>query len=181
MPNIRVDRDVYKLLQERAQPFVDTPNSVLRRLLNLDPPAMLTRSGSSQEQLVSKSGAPRAKRRSPGLTRFPASRTRKRTHRSTPVGPLLPEDEYVVPLLTALAERGGSAPARELVETVGGKLDGKLTEADREKIASGAVRWQNRLQFVRLRLVEEGLLAKDSPRGIWALTDAGRARVKGGR
>ena len=35
-PTIRVDDDVFAALQERAQPFVDTPNSVLRRLLDLD-------------------------------------------------------------------------------------------------------------------------------------------------
>ncbi|QUX31189.1 hypothetical protein KGD83_12250 [Nocardiopsis akebiae] len=33
---IRVDAEVYAALQERAQPFVDTPNDVLRRVLGLD-------------------------------------------------------------------------------------------------------------------------------------------------
>ncbi|MGW2115497.1 restriction system modified-DNA reader domain-containing protein [Streptomyces zhihengii] len=32
---IRVDDEVYADLQSRAEPFVDTPNSVLRRLLGL--------------------------------------------------------------------------------------------------------------------------------------------------
>jgi len=35
MPVIRIDEEVYKELQRRAQPFVDTPNSVLRKLLEL--------------------------------------------------------------------------------------------------------------------------------------------------
>ena len=39
VPTIRVDDDVFAVLQERAQPFVDTPNSVLRRLLGLGPRA----------------------------------------------------------------------------------------------------------------------------------------------
>jgi hypothetical protein len=34
-PTIRVDDEVYALLQSRAEAFVDTPNTVLRRLLNL--------------------------------------------------------------------------------------------------------------------------------------------------
>ncbi|MEV1143474.1 winged helix-turn-helix domain-containing protein [Micromonospora sp. NPDC049799] len=34
-PTIRVDDEVYALLQSKAQAFVDTPNTVLRRLLNL--------------------------------------------------------------------------------------------------------------------------------------------------
>lgn len=35
-PVLRVDDEVFKALQGRAEPFVDTPNSVLRRLLGLD-------------------------------------------------------------------------------------------------------------------------------------------------
>ena len=36
VPTIRVDDEVFRALQRRGQPFVDTPNSVLRRLLRLD-------------------------------------------------------------------------------------------------------------------------------------------------
>jgi hypothetical protein len=35
---IRIDEDVYRDLQARATPFVDTPNAVLRRLLGLNEP-----------------------------------------------------------------------------------------------------------------------------------------------
>ncbi|MFD5618437.1 hypothetical protein [Streptomyces yangpuensis] len=34
-PTIRVDDQVYEELQNRAKPFVDTPNSTLRRILDL--------------------------------------------------------------------------------------------------------------------------------------------------
>ena len=77
-----------------------------------------------------------------------------------------------------VSDRGGTAPSREIIEAVGRKLESRLTLADKEKTSSGVIRWQNRIQFVRLRLVEEGLLARDSGRGIWSLTDAGRARIK---
>ena len=36
-PTIRVDDEVYEELKTNAEPFVDTPNTVLRRLLSLDP------------------------------------------------------------------------------------------------------------------------------------------------
>lgn len=36
MPTIRIDDEVYSLLRADAEPFVDTPNSVLRRRLGLD-------------------------------------------------------------------------------------------------------------------------------------------------
>jgi hypothetical protein len=35
MPTIRIDDDVYDWLQQRAKPFKDTPNSVLRRELGI--------------------------------------------------------------------------------------------------------------------------------------------------
>lgn len=35
MPTIRVDDEVISALGEKAQPFVDTPNTVIRRLLKL--------------------------------------------------------------------------------------------------------------------------------------------------
>lgn len=36
-PTIRVDDEVYALLQARGEAFVDTPNTVLRRILELEP------------------------------------------------------------------------------------------------------------------------------------------------
>lgn len=36
MPTIRIDNDVWNSLKKKAEPFEDTPNSVLRRLLRLD-------------------------------------------------------------------------------------------------------------------------------------------------
>src|SRR4051812_6227175 len=36
MPQIRIDDDVYRALQGRAEPFTDTPNDVLRRVLGIE-------------------------------------------------------------------------------------------------------------------------------------------------
>jgi hypothetical protein len=41
-PTIRVDDEVYALLQARAEAFIDTPNTVLRRILELEPSATTT-------------------------------------------------------------------------------------------------------------------------------------------
>lgn len=166
-PNIRIDREVYRFLQDHAEPFSDTPNSVLRRLLGLD----------AKEVSGESAATSRARSTPPAVKSARSARARKRSRARPPVGPLLPEEEYVAPVLSVLLERGGSAPAREVIEAVGEKLEGKLTPADKERIASGEVRWKNRVQFIRLRLVEEGLLARDSPRGVWSLSDEGRARA----
>ncbi len=46
MPTIRIDDEVWAWLKGHAQPFEDTPNSVLRRIAQLDPPG--DRSGQLQ-------------------------------------------------------------------------------------------------------------------------------------
>lgn len=35
MPTIRIDQEVWESLQQQAKAFTDTPNRVLRRVLNL--------------------------------------------------------------------------------------------------------------------------------------------------
>jgi hypothetical protein len=203
MPNIRIDREVYRRLQQLAEPFVDTPNNVLRRVFGLDRDesradgravSEKVSTEPTDEELLelyergtqggeSKLKSSQAKLVASG-TRSDRSKAvqrgrlgkRRRTPRA-PAGTLLPEQEYVVPVLAALAERGGTAPAREIIEAVGKKLESRLTPTDKETNSSGVIRWQNRIQFVRLKLVEENLLAKGTPRGIWALTEPGRSRL----
>lgn len=61
MQTIEIDTDVFTFLQKNARPFIDTPNSTLRRLLGLNgvkvPPQKNSPSGSGSEQ-----EAPRAER-----------------------------------------------------------------------------------------------------------------------
>jgi len=144
MPAIEVDKEVWERLQSKAEPLVDDANSVLRRLLGLDGPA------------------------SP-----PAGRTGPGKPPRAPFGSLLPEREYELPLLEELAKRGGRAPAREIIEAVGERLADRLTERDRDRLNSGDVRWENRVQFTRLNLRKRGLLRPDSQRGIWELSGDG--------
>lgn len=166
-PNIRVDDDVYDLLKAHAEAFVDTPNSVLRKLLGLNPPEQIKPPDRATTAVTKSRPAGRARRsRSQGRTRAPK-------------GSLLSEEAYVAPLLSALAERGGSAPVGEVIEAVGKKLADQLTVTDRESLPSGQTRWKNRAQFVRLRLVNQRLLAHDSPRGIWTITELGRSKLNG--
>jgi len=147
---IEVDDEVWKALKGKAEPLVDTPNSVLRREFGLDP-------------------HPEHDGRCGPMT--------SRTERA-PFGALLPEREYEEPILEALAEAGGTAPSSWVTKAVGERLAERLTPLDRERLASGEIRWANRVHFTRLRLVERGFLKKGSRRGIWEITEAGRARVE---
>lgn len=178
---INVDDEVFGVLKAKAEPFVDTPNSVLRRLLGIDPagPNAVTVAARSAcgavapkpTRATSKKARPKDKAKSSGRT--PPKRMRAAR------GTLLPEDRYEAPLLRALVDAGGQAPYRDIVDAVGRELKADLLPADFETLDSGTIRWQSRLQFVRLRLKDRGYLAKDTPRGIWGITDAGRAAIDG--
>lgn len=174
---IDIDQEVWAFLRTHAEPFTDTPNTVLRRVLGLDRDSdkALTADGDrGRGRKEPASTRPKGKGKGGGKSAGTRSRTR------APSGSLLPEERYVEPLLRALEEAGGRAPYREVVEAVGQKLDSDLTELDREPLNSGSIRWQSRLQFVRLRLIERGYLDRETPRGVWGISDAGReALLKG--
>lgn len=158
MHQIEVDSEVWRELQQRAEPLVDDSNAVLRRLFGLD--------GTDPDD----SPVPSPPR--PGGSPFGAR---------APLGSLLPESEYALPILEELAARGGRAAAREITHAVGERLKDKLTELDRQRVRSGDIRWENRVHFMRLRLREQGLLKSGSPRGTWELTEQGRRAAKRGR
>lgn len=187
---IEVDAEVFLELQARAVPFLDTPNSVLRRVLGLDDngaahlaPAKVSDNAPTARPVATVQTV--TGRRVASKSKSTANKNNKKQHGKAtraPKGSLLPEAEYELPLLEALVERGGSAPSRDVIKTVGDKLGDRLTEFDRAPLKSGGIRWENRVQFVRLSLIERGHMIKESGRGTWAISDEGRKRlsVEGG-
>jgi hypothetical protein len=171
-PTIRIDNEVLDKLKEQAEPFVDTPNSVLRRVLGLAPGA-----GSGEIRDGAPAGQPLRQARV--AARTGSSRPRQRRSRTSRVkaGTTLSDSEFETPILEILREMGGRAPTREVVDALGERLDGRLTEADHEPLSSGDIRWRNRAQFARLSLIEQGDMAKGSPRGVWEISEQGLKRV----
>jgi len=85
------------------------------------------------------------------------------------------QGNYTLPILESLIEMGGSGKMSDVLEKVLQKMRDKLTTKDYEKLPTGiGVRWKNKAQWERQRLKTEGYLKKDSPRGIWEITDEGR-------
>ena len=172
---IEVDSEVYEALKREAEPFVDTtPNTVLRRLLSVDGRAP----GDDQAQRVT----PTTRRKSRGRPTKKTKKRRSRKRRRAPAGSLMPGQVYFLPILRVLQESGGRAPSREVIERIGDLIGDRLTETDRETLGNGGIRWHNRAQFARLKMVDRGLLKSGSPRGLWEITDEGVAFVsKGGK
>src|SRR5712675_1829298 len=80
---------------------------------------------------------------------------------------------YFGPLLDALRALGGSGTPDEVVERIAQDL--KIPDdVQNELLPSGEPRFRNQVAWARLYLVREGLI-DSSKRGIWSLTERGRA------
>jgi Mrr N-terminal domain len=144
MRRIDVSDRTYRRLLARAGSFEDSPDAVVERLL--DEFEALTLRPDIQR--------PRSPRR--------------------PEGDLLPEADYWRPILQLLDEAGGRARGGEIIDALKPLVWDKLTDADKDTLSIGEVRWRNRARFARLRMKELGYISDQSPRGIWEITDAGR-------
>ncbi len=159
---IEIDAEVLAEIKVQAEAFVDSPNDVLRRVFGLpagDRPTCAPVPSTRRRRLAPASA--------PTTPRRPQART----------GELLDQGEYDLPLLRALAARGGSATRSQVVTAVEELLEDRLTPLDRQRLQSGEVRWTNRLGFARLRAIDRGYIRGDSPRGLWQITDAGSAHL----
>jgi hypothetical protein len=151
---IEIDDQVLSALQSKAEPLVDSPNRVLRRLLGLPP------KGNEPQSIASA----RPGRRGP------------RQHR-VPWGAQIRAESMELPILRSLARQGGTAPRQVVLAAVEDELGDSLTELDRTQVPSGSVRWEIRASEVRQIFRERGWMKTDSPRGRWELTDAGIERL----
>ena len=86
-----------------------------------------------------------------------------------------PEEKFILPILEALIELGGEAHARDVLERVHAKMKDILNNYDYEDLSSNnQKRWENTTQWVKYKMVEEGLLDRNVPRGVWRITEKGR-------
>jgi hypothetical protein len=86
------------------------------------------------------------------------------------------EEAYYLPILKILNALGGSGKMSEVLPKVEQIMKSVLKKVDYEPLASDAdmPRWRNAAQWARNAMVNEGLLEADSPRGVWAMSEAGR-------
>jgi hypothetical protein len=87
-----------------------------------------------------------------------------------------PEEQFIMPILETLIELGGRAKVKDVLERVYDKMKNILNSYDEEPLRSrrNVKRWVNTARWARQKMVNEGLLAKDSPWGIWEITEKGR-------
>ena len=93
-----------------------------------------------------------------------------------PKGTKTPETEFYKPILETLIEMGGQGTIKHVLDKVGAKMADVLKPIDRAPLKSGkSVRWRNTAQWARNKMRTLGLLKAEAPRGIWEITEQGRA------
>jgi len=94
-----------------------------------------------------------------------------------------PNEAFHLPILQALIQLGGSGRVQEVLDIVEDMLGDRYTKYDYQAIPSNpkSIRWRNNAQWARLKLVQDGYLANDSPRGVWEITEAGRKLLGDGQ
>jgi predicted transcriptional regulator len=155
MPTVRLDTDVYDALKKLAEPFTDTPSSVIRRLLE--------EHGHLARQPAKPAAAPR-----PAIAANPDLEP-------------TPQAVYEEFLLKVLAEQfNGRGDKRSVTLAIIEKMQKQklLRPADLELVATGEMRAENMIAWGRNALKDRGLLNRNSQRGIWELTSEGKATAK---
>jgi len=86
------------------------------------------------------------------------------------------EEQFVMPILEAIIELGGKAKVKDVLELVYYKMEDILNSYDYEPLPSNPKqqRWENTAQWARNMMVNKGLLAKNTPKGIWEITEKGK-------
>jgi hypothetical protein len=72
-------------------------------------------------------------------------------------------------LLEVLQELGGSAAARDVLDSIESKLQTVFLPGDLQPDTQGVTNWRKSVCMERQHLVKKGVLRSDSPRGIWQL------------
>jgi len=144
VPTIRVDKEVFEGLQQLAEPFVDSPNAVILRLLK-------------KEGVVAQSVETDLKQKN----KVRASR-----------GEVTTQKIYEQHLLKVLRQEfKGRGYKTEVTNSTLASMKDILTSIDFQPLPTGQIRAENTVAWARNALKDQGLIRSDSPRGVWELTD----------
>ena len=144
MPTIRLDQDVFEGLQKLAQPFVDSPSMVIRRLLE-------------QQGILKRIPA------KPAPPPAPNALTPQAVYQNYLLQVLLKEFEG----------RGHKRDVTHAIVKRMMK-DGYIGAADQELVSTGETKAENTIAWARHALKQRGYIDRTARRGIWQLTPEGR-------
>jgi len=154
MPTVRIESEVYDALKKLAEPFVDTPSTVIRRLLE-------------EKGLLARKAAP--------LPRPAAAPAPEAEVEPTPQAVY---EEFLLKILDEQFKGRGDKTTVTLAIVERMQKLKLLRAADLELVATGETRAENAIAWGRNALKGRGLLNRNSARGMWELSAEGRAAAK---
>lgn len=88
--------------------------------------------------------------------------------------------EFRYPILAAVDRLNGSGQVGEVLRLVEEIMSAQLNIYDYQPLPSkpNSVRWKNTASWERHSMVQDGLLASDSARGVWEITTPGREALE---
>ena len=95
-------------------------------------------------------------------------------HEARSTGKLTHPKDFWRPILKILVDEGGQASVQKVIQSVERKMRDRFKPGDHDKNLDGSEKWEKQVNFQRLAMTHKGLLASNSPRGIWAITEQGR-------
>jgi restriction system protein len=96
-------------------------------------------------------------------------------------GEITSHTDFCPYILKVLMQMGGSGKTQTVIDAVGEEMKGVLKPKDFEihKSSGKQLRWRNTCQWARNLMVNsDGRMRSDSPRGIWEISDKGKAWLK---
>jgi hypothetical protein len=108
--------------------------------------------------------------------RIPTQGRKKQVKGKLKKGLRTPEEQFVIPILESIIELGGKAKMKDILNLVHDKMKSILNRYDYEALPSNPKqkRWENTARWARYTMINEGLLANNSPQGIWEITEKGK-------
>jgi ribosomal protein S20 len=87
--------------------------------------------------------------------------------------------QFIIPILESIIELGGEARVSHVLNLVHSKMKGILKRYDYVLIQATPYSpiqelWEDSAQLAKDEMVVKGLIAKNTPRGIWAITEKGK-------
>jgi len=191
MPTISVSQEVYDCLKKLSGSWEDTPNKIIRRLLeesaseeNSDGAGSVRKQSNPEEvpDQLEKSEDVLADDSSEGQTlKFMGKTIKPSTHRSTLHRPMHNLRDKTTPdsiirkivMLFLGEEKPGYVPPQEVVSGTKNimELNELLTKEDLSTIPSGKTRLESKIERLQGSLIAEGLLERAE--GYWQLTAEG--------
>jgi len=192
MPTISVSQEVYDRLKEKSRSWEDTPNKIIRRLLekstseeNSHEAGSFGKQSQPEEvpDQLEKSEDALADDSPEGQTsKFMGKTIKPSTHRSIHSRPShnlrnRTSPDYIIQKIVMLVlgeeETGDISPEKVVSETKKiMEFNNLLTPEDLDTVPSGKTRLESKIQRLQKRLTVEGLL--EHAEGYWKLTEEGK-------